>query len=69
MKEFILTINVVCSDYNFIPEILRQLNTELKPYHIWHLILSKVPETIKIRSSLEIRMCLPKYLQHVGFVN
>ena len=30
----ILTIHVVYSDY---PEILKQLDLELKPYYIWHL--------------------------------
>ena len=37
IEFFILTIHVVYSYYNFIPELLRQLDMELKLYHIWHL--------------------------------
>ena len=45
-------------DKNFSPEILRKLGMELKPYHIWHLKFgAEVPETIKVGSFLETRMC------------
>ena len=39
---------------NFIPEILKQLDMDLKLIHIWHLKSgAKVPETIKLSSPLE----------------
>ena len=60
-KLFILTIHFVYSDYNFIPEILRQLvryGTEIVS-NMAPKIWSKVPETTKMSSSLETRMRLP----------
>ena len=60
-------------DKNFIPEILRQLHMELKPYYIWHLKFGA--RFLKLwkwahldKSECVCRLCA-KYLQHVGFFN
>ena len=52
-------ILTVYSDYNFIPEILRQLDLQLKPYHIWHLKFDAgFLKPSRLSSSLETRTCL-----------
>ena len=54
---------------NFIPDLLRQLDMELKPYRKWHL--KSGAKSLKIRKwKPECVCCIcAKYLQHVGFIN
>ena len=48
------TVTIFETIKNFIPEILEQLDMELKLFHIWHLKSgAKFPETIKMSSSLK----------------
>ena len=65
---------------NFIPEILKQLDMELRLFHIWDLKsgaksqkLSSALESFKTKihkwePEYDFRLCTT-YLHHVGFVN